>query len=127
MLKYLKNKKTAFYHIVKKYIKYKCYKLIGHIKLNTELYNKVVFVNPTNNDEKCFMWAILIGLHYNDIQKKHRSRLWAYAKYKNELNFTGIEFPVEIQQNNYERFKDLNPDIYLNKRTKLKFIHVLKI
>jgi hypothetical protein len=86
-----------------------------HIKLNSELKNKGVCVNPNNKDEKCFMWAILAVLHYDDVtDKKNRGRVSQYKQYIDELNFQGIDFPVEIDGSDYERFEALNTDICLN-------------
>lgn len=83
----------------------------SYIKTPKFLADKRAIVNVENEDEKCFMWAILSALHYNDI-KSNRKAVKKYEKYENELNFNGIEFPVQI--NSINKFEKLNVNIAIN-------------
>ena len=47
------------------------------------------------DDEKCFMWSVLAHLHPAAEQS---DSVQSYAKYQDELDFTGIDFPVEVSK-----------------------------
>lgn len=71
---------------------------------------KKALVNVRNEeDHMCFMWAILSALHP---AAKNQNRLTHYLKYRNELNFNGIEFPVRL--NDIDKFERLNSSISVN-------------
>ena len=48
-------------------------------------------VNVRNDDNKCFMWAVLAGLHP---ATRHTERLSKYAGFEAEFDMAGIAFPV---------------------------------
>lgn len=79
------------------------------IDLQTNIKKKNAIVNVRNNDQKCFMWAILSALHTNVQYPNHMS---SYSAYENELNFTGINFPVDVKS--IKKFEFLNPTISIN-------------
>lgn len=62
-----------------------------------------------NNDEQCFKYAILSALFPIDV---HPERVTNYTRHLKKLNFTGINFPVEVKQ--IQKFEALNPDISIN-------------
>ncbi|UZO26640.1 uncharacterized protein OCT59_018854 [Rhizophagus irregularis] len=68
-------------------------------------------VNPANDDDKCFQWAILAALHPVE---KNAERISKYKEYVNELNFEGIEFPVQADEVILRRFERQNPTIPLH-------------
>lgn len=74
-----------------------------------DLVKKNAIVNILNYDEMCFKWAILSALY--PVTSNPR-RLSNYIRYENELNFTGIEFPVKLNQ--ILKFEQLNPSISIN-------------
>ena len=57
------------------------------------LYAKKAVINVNNTDDKCFMWAVLSALHP---KPKDPNRVAKYKEYENDLDFTGINFPVSI-------------------------------
>ena len=65
-------------------------------------------VNIKNNDQKCFLWSVLAGLHS---VPHHPERQSHYLKYEHDLNMKGIEYPVPISK--AEMFEKLN-DISVN-------------
>lgn len=83
----------------------------SYIKLPKFLANKHAIVNVKNNDEKCFMWAVLSALHNKDIIN-NPERVKKYEQYQDELNFTGIEFPMQV--NHIDKFEKLNDSISIN-------------
>lgn len=66
-------------------------------------------LNVKNRDDKCFMWAILSVLHP---APHHRERVSHYKPFAEELNFTGISFPVSIDD--IPRFEKQNPSIVIS-------------
>ncbi|GET60429.1 uncharacterized protein LOC110250844 [Rhizophagus irregularis DAOM 181602=DAOM 197198] len=82
----------------------------GHIPLPKDLVTKKGVVNPANDDDKCFQWAILAALHPVE---KNAERISKYKEYVNELNFEGIEFPVQADEVILRRFERQNPTIAL--------------
>ncbi|CAB4437492.1 unnamed protein product [Rhizophagus irregularis] len=67
-------------------------------------------VNPANDDDKCFQWAILAALHPVE---KNAQRISKYKEYVNELNFEDIKFPVQADEVILRRFERQNPTIAL--------------
>ena len=63
----------------------------SYIKTPKFLIGKHAIVNVQNNDNKCFVWAVLSALHP---QLKNAVRMAKYVKFESELNLTGIEFPL---------------------------------
>ena len=66
-------------------------------------------VNVKNTDDQCFVYSILAHLHpasnYSDLP-------WKYSPFIDELNVSGLEFPLKVQQ--VPRFEALNPTISIN-------------
>lgn len=81
----------------------------SYIPLPKSIRNKTAVVNVQNEDNQCFKWAILSKIHE---APNHRERLLNYERFKHELNFDGIEFPVAVQD--IDKFETLNPDISVN-------------
>jgi hypothetical protein len=67
-------------------------------------------VNPANDDNKCFQWAVLAALHE---VKDHPERVAHYKKYKAKLNFENISFPVQADEIILKRFERQNLTIAL--------------
>ena len=85
------------------------YRPIGgssYIELPKNIYDTKSIVNVKNEDQACFKWAVLSALHPAD---HHAERIIHYKPFEEELNFTGIEFPVTIDQ--ISKFEKLNPNI----------------
>ena len=82
----------------------------SYITLPLDLAKKKGIVNPQNEDNECFKWAILCALHPVET---HPERIAQYKKYANKLNFAGIEFPVQADEIIFQRFERQNPSIAL--------------
>lgn len=59
-----------------------------------------------NEGQQCFMWSILAALHP---AAHHAERVSHYESFVEELNFTGINFPMTVDQ--IPKFEKLNPHI----------------
>ncbi len=89
--------------------KYDPLKASSYMKLPPIIKNKKACLNIENKDQKCFMWCVLAQIHPAD---SHAERISKYKTYENELNFKGINFPVEIKS--IAKFEKQNPDISVN-------------
>lgn len=102
----------TFHSIIELKVDCNQYDVLGggtYIPLPKILSDKKAIINVLNVDNKCFMWAVLSALYEpnNNAQKVAK-----YYRFQNELNFTGIEFPVELK--NIQKFEQLNPKISIN-------------
>ena len=68
-----------------------------------------------NDDDKCFIWAILSALHP---QSKDPQRVVKYQQYLNELNCEGLKYRVKVQDkkmiDTFEINNNISINIYLN-------------
>ena len=78
----------------------------SYIELPKDIYDTKSIVNVKNQDQECFKWSILAALYPAN---RDAERVSKYQVYQEELNFTGIEFPVTIDQ--IGKFEKLNPGI----------------
>ncbi|XP_031632653.1 uncharacterized protein LOC116346631 [Contarinia nasturtii] len=61
------------------------------------------------------IWSILAALHHDQVHAKNKNRVnnaASYQRWANELNFDGIEFPVQLNQ--IEKFMQQNDGIAIN-------------
>ena len=70
---------------------------------------KKAVVNVQNDDNRCFLWAILSCLYPS---KNNPCKVCSYTKYQNSLNFNGINFPVQTKD--VPKFEKQNPTISMN-------------
>ena len=77
----------------------------SYIPTPTKIAAKKAVVNVQNKDNQCFKWAVLAALHPLEENAKRVSN---YKQYEDELDFTGISFPVLLddipkfeKQNNF--------------------------
>ena len=60
-------------------------------------------------DDYCFLWCILAHIHRAD---KHADELYNYRKYFNELDITGLNFPLKFTET--LKFENIYPTISVN-------------
>ena len=68
----------------------------SYIKLPDWLAKKKAIFNPKNLDEKCFKWAVIAGLKWEEIVRDHQ-RVSKLRKYENEFDWSGITYPVSTK------------------------------
>ncbi|XP_043478219.1 uncharacterized protein LOC122508763 [Leptopilina heterotoma] len=66
----------------------------SYIDLPPSIKRKHSCINVQNADQQCFKWSILSALHPVE---NHADRVSKYKCYEDELNFTGIQFPVALK------------------------------
>lgn len=81
----------------------------SYIRLPQDILIKRAIINPKNNDEQCFKWAILARYVTND----HKYRVGEnYLLHEDKYDFTGITFPTPL--NEIEIFEKNNPGVSVN-------------
>ena len=68
----------------------------SYLPLSPWLAKKKTIINPQNNDEECFKWAVITALEFPNI-KSHPERIWNLTKFSNNYDWSGLEFPVSTK------------------------------
>ena len=74
------------------------------------LKNKISTINPKNNDDKCFQYAVTLALKFNSIDN-HPERISKIKPFINKYNWKDIDFPTI--SNDWKKFES-NNEIALN-------------
>ena len=78
--------------------------------LPSKLAKKNAIVNPNNEDDECFKWAVTIGLDPADV---HPERITQRVKDNSrKLCWDGVEFPAK--EEDVRAFEKANPDLAIN-------------
>lgn len=77
----------------------------SYVPLPKKLEQKKAILNIHNSDQRCFLWSVLAGIHPVH-RKDHANRVSNYSPYVNEINLTGIEFPMSL--NKISKFESQN-------------------
>ena len=101
-------------HLVVNINKYNAMRVASYIPLPKDIKDKRACINVNNDDDKCFMWSVLAGLHKDFKNPQNYSH---YKKYVNKLNFDGIEFPVKLKDiPKFEQQNDVSINCYILKK-----------
>ena len=78
------------------------------------LRGKHCIVNVKNDDDKCFMWAVLSAIHppSSSSSSYQPNRVSNYDAYKDELKFGDLKFPITTKD--VPKFEHLNPHVSVN-------------
>ena len=66
------------------------------------LKNKEATINPKNNDNNCFQYALTVALNYQNI-KKYPQRISKIKPFVHQYNWEEVDFPSE--QKGWKKFK----------------------
>jgi hypothetical protein len=67
-------------------------------------------INIQNKDDKCFLWSVLAHLHP---ASKDKNRVSKYKEYMDELDITGLSFPMKVSQVRiFERKNNLSINVF---------------
>ena len=75
------------------------------------LKNKKATINPTNNDDNCFQYALTVALNYQNI-KKDPQRILKIKPFIDQYNWEEIDFPSHSKD--LKKFEQTNKTITLN-------------
>ena len=78
--------------------------------LPKEIEEKKAVINMKNEDDECFKWCVARAL--NPVENHPERITQKLRKQAEELNWKGIEFPMEV--NKIEKFEKINPNISIN-------------
>ncbi|KAK3103044.1 hypothetical protein FSP39_016008 [Pinctada imbricata] len=97
------------------------------IPLPAKLVAKKAIVNVQNTDNKCFMWSILAALHSIEGHHANPNRVSNYVNYIDELEFTGITFPVKIDEiPKFEKRNDISVNVFGYEKGDIYPLHLTK-
>ena len=77
----------------------------SYILLPDWLTKKKAIINPRNSDMKCFKWAVIAAMKWEEIGRDCQ-RVSKLRRYENEYDWDGIEFPVSFRD--IKRFESRN-------------------
>ena len=75
------------------------------------LKNKKAAINPKNNDDKCFQYALTVALDYEKV-KKDSQRISKFKPFTDQYNWKEIDFPSHSKD--WKKFESNNKSIALN-------------
>lgn len=91
----------------------------AYIPLPKAIERKRAVVNVQNSDDRCFLYAILSALHPAE---RHAYRVNKYLPYVGELNFDGIQFPVELKDIRvFEKQNNISVNVYMLRKLGQKY------
>ena len=76
-----------------------------------QLKNKTATINPKNNDDNCFQYAIIAALNHEKI-KNHPERISNLEPFIRECEWKNIDFPTTAKD--WKKFEEENKAIALN-------------
>ena len=68
----------------------------SYLPLSPWLAKKKAIINPNNDDNECFKWAVIAALEFPNI-KSHPERISNLIKFSNNHNWSGLGFPVSTK------------------------------
>ena len=68
-------------------------------------------MNVDNEDNKCFLWAVLASCHHNP-EYHHVLKPHHLAEFEQEIDMTDISYPVEVRD--FPKIEKLNPGLTIN-------------
>ena len=75
------------------------------------LKNKNKTINPKNNDDKCFQYAVIVALNHEQI-KNYPERISKFNPFIDQYNWTEIDLP--LHKKGWKNFESNNKSIALN-------------
>ena len=92
----------------------------SYIPLPSPIQRKQACINVKNKDNECFRWSVLSGLHPESTRNAHRCIV--YIPYYNELNFSGLTFPMTLKQvKKFEKQNEVSVNIFILKKLGCKY------
>ena len=71
----------------------------SYIPLPQWLANKKAIINPHNEDQECFKWAVIAASRWEEIGKDPQ-RMSYLKKFEKDFDWSGIKFPISVKDIN---------------------------
>ena len=68
----------------------------SHLPLPDWLMKKKAIINPCNEDQECFKWAVIAASRWEDIDNNPQ-RISKLARFQSDFDWSGIRFPVSVK------------------------------
>ena len=68
----------------------------SYLPLPDWLAHKKAIINPKNEDQECFKWAVITALEFQNIES-HPERISNLIKFSNKYDWSGLGFPVSFK------------------------------
>ena len=68
----------------------------SYLPLSDWIEKKKAIINPQNDDEECFIWAVITALEWTDI-KPHPERMSNLRKFVDSYDWSGLEFLFSVK------------------------------
>ena len=83
----------------------------SYLPLPDWLARKKAIINPQNDDEECFKWAVIAAKNFNEIGRNPQS-ISNLLKFAGNYDWSGLKFPVAIEDINvFEMNNDISVDV----------------
>ena len=95
----LLNSRFRFIEVLFLDISFHCLNLTrgsSYLPLPDWIEKKKAIINPQNDDEECFKWAVITALEWADI-KSHPECVSNHRKFDNNYDWSGLKFPVSMK------------------------------
>ena len=71
----------------------------SYVPLPKWLANKKAIINPQNQDQECFKWAVIVALKWEEIDS-NPERVSKLKRFEKDFDWSGIKFPVSVKDIN---------------------------
>lgn len=97
----------------------------SYIPTPPEIVRRRAVLNIENRDDnKCFLWCVLASLHPCE-NRNHANRVNKYKHFENELNLTGITFPMKITEiSKFEKLNNLSLNVFGHEKGEVFPLHL---
>ena len=68
----------------------------SYLPLPNWLAHKKAIINPKNEDQECFRWAVIAALRSEEINN-NPERISKLKRFEKDFDWSGIEFPVSVK------------------------------
>ena len=68
----------------------------SYVPLPEWLANNEAIINPLNEDQECFKWAVIAASRWEEIHS-HPERVSKLKKFEKDFDWSGIKFPVSVK------------------------------
>ena len=68
----------------------------SYLPLPNWLAHKKAIINPQNEDQECFKWAVIVAMRWEEINN-NPERISQLKRFEKDFDWSGIGFPVSVK------------------------------